>query len=369
MARMPEILRTKQDIGMKVFGTIVPEGEKACITHWNGRVSVKDGPLRTPPLSKVDLFTKVIVPEGEQGYIIDEEGNYTEVIGPNVSHIHPEGQYKGHQRFELANYEAMVVIDEDGKLNIHKGADEPTVWVRDRQRIHTFHWTGSKGDTEEKTPGALNIQRLRLQDTQTYFSFPVRTRDNIVALLRLMLYYGYTDIGKLMENNDPLGAMYNKIMATMVGYVATMPFDDFKEGTNEKITGHELFTQRLDFFREFGLEIQDVVVRAWEPVDIQVQRVLEKAATIQTEKALDQAEHERKMAKLTFEGVELDKAQELEDKRAQASANEGEREARKLLMMYSTIVDKVGEETARRLLVLSQAAKADALYITPSILG
>ena len=369
MERLPNIQGIKRTFAPQSFGSIIPEGEKARITHWNGKVALLDGPSRSPWFSRVELFHKLIIPEKEQGYVIDEKGVYEEVMGPNVVYIHPEGEYKPHQRVELANYESMVIIDEDGAINIKKGNETPTIWVKDRQRIHNFHWTGSQGDTEEKTPGALNIQRLRLQETQTYFSFPVRTRDNIVAMLRLMLYYGYGDIQKLIDNNDPLGAMYNKIMATMVGFVAEMPFDDFKEGTNEKVAGHELFTGDKHFFTDLGLDIKDVVVRAWEPVDMAVQRVLERAATIQTEKALDAAEHERKMAQLTFEGQELTKAKELDQQRSEAQEAEGEREARKLLMIYSTLEGKTGEDTARKLILLHQASKADALYISPTMLG
>lgn len=348
--------------------SIIPEGRIARITHWNGDVTIKQGPARAPLFSRVELFDKIIVPEGEQGYLINENGGYQEYTGPAVVHVHPEANYKPHHRFELANYEAMVVIDENGVVHIYQGSDSPTVWVKDRQRIHNFHWTGSIGNVEDKVPGALNIQILRLQDTQTYYSFSVRTKDNIIVILRLMIYYGYGGINLLMENNDPLSAMYNKIMSTMVSFVATLTFDEFKEGTNEKITGHPLFNQDKVFFSAYGIGIQDVVVRSWEPVDISVQRVLEKAAIIQTEKALDTAEHERKIAKLDQEKIELNKAKELDNLRLEAFAAEGSQEGQKLLSMYETLESKVGEETARRILLLRQAAAAKALYVTPTLL-
>lgn len=369
MNRVPEIQGIRMHTATRSEGSVIPDGEIAHITHWNGTVTIKHGPGRKPLFSRVWFFDKIIVPEGEQGYIIDELGNYSETCGPRVVHVHPEGAYKPHQRHELAHYEAMVVINEDGIVHAHTGKTTPVVWVKDRERVHTFHWTGSRGDTEFKTPGALNINVLRLQDTQTYFAFPVRTHDNIVVLLRLMIYYGYDSIEKLLENNDPLGAMYNKIMATLVEYVATMPFEEFKEGTNEKISRNRIFHKEKAFFSALGIEIHDVILRAWEPTDAQVQRVLEKAATIQTEKSLDQAEHERKMAKFGFEGQELEKAQLLDQKRALASAAEGDREAQKMLTVYNALSPVVGEETARRILVLRQASEADALYITPSLLN
>lgn len=353
----------------RLNGSIIPEGRKARVTSWTGRVRIVDGPARKPLFSTVEIFNQVIVPIGEQGYIVNEEGDYQEVVGPEVIHIHPDGAYKPHHRHELAHYESMVVIDEDGHINIHKGSETPTVWVKDRQRVHTFNWTGSRGDTEEKSPGALRVQTLRLQDTQTYFSFPVRTRDNIVINLRLMIYYSYGEIEKLLQNNDPLGAMYNRIMATMVGFVAGLPFDQFKDNTNDQIANHPLFNTGKAVFEEDGISIEQVVVRAWEPIDREVQRVLERAATIQTQKTLDQAEHERKMQQLEFEGVELDEGQKLEDKRAKAAASEGDRDAQKLATLYNNLVGSVGEETARKVLVLKQASQADALYLTPAMLN
>ncbi len=351
-----------------MFRTIIPQEERARVIHWNGKISIVDGPYRLPLLAKADIFEKEVIPDGEQGYLIDENGNYQEMIGPTVVYIHPEGEYRPHRRFDLANHEAMVVIDEEGKYNIYLGSTTPSVWVKDRQRVYQFHWTGSRGDTEEKSPGALNIQILRLQDTQTYFSFQVRTNDNVVITLRLMIYYSYTSVEKLLSNNDPLGAMYNKIMATLVDFVATLDFDEFKENTNEKIARHELFTDGRTFFQEFGIDVQQIVVRAWEPIDRQVQAVLERAAMIQTQKTLDEAEHERKMNQFDYEEKELVRASQLDAQRAQTATAEGNREAVQLAAMYDGLKEQVGGPVAQQLLKLKVAGTAQALYISPQLL-
>src|SRR3990167_3925525 len=103
MNHSPDPYVGSQSIRPGRFDNIIPENRKARITYWNGKVSVINGPARKPLFSNIDIFNQITVPEGERGYLIEEQGQYQEIIGPVVVDIHPDGAYKSHYRWNLAN--------------------------------------------------------------------------------------------------------------------------------------------------------------------------------------------------------------------------------------------------------------------------
>lgn len=358
--------------------TTIAMGSRYLVIRPSGKTKVVDGPKRIFTLfGTIALpFEETVVEEGMRGYLVDENGRFHRIEKPGRIFIHPiGGKWLPDKRFNLASHEAMVVIDEDGSSIPLRGETDPIVFVSARQRVREFVWTGSKGDTEEKSPGSLRPKDgiLRLCDTQTYLAFPVRTKDNVTITLRLMIYYGYPSLEKLMERDDPLGAMYNKVISTLVEFIGGISFDEFKDRTGERIGNHPLFTNEqgndgLEYFRGIGIEIQKVVVRAWEPQDRQVQAILAQAATIQTQRTLDQATHEQAMAKIGHEMVEIQGRAKLDDEKKKAAQSEGQRRAEELLALFSSLSGKIGEGTARQILLLHEARQAEQLVISPEML-
>jgi len=352
---------------------VIPAGEKALVTSSGGVRTVVTGPKRVWRGSNVQMFRREVIPQNSRGTLVDENGKFSSVQGPSVVHIHPDGHFIPDLMRNLASHEAMVVIDRNGKYRIETGDKTPTVWVTMEEQIHEFKWTGSRGDTEVKTPGALRINCLRMQDTQTYVEYQVRTKDNIVAAINLMISFKFVDIEKLLANDDPMGAMYNRILADITKHVATLSFDDFKEDTEAKVTGIDLFTDTgRKWFDNLGISLETVVLRAWRPLDVNVQRILEQAATANAQKAVDAANHERKMTQLQNEDAILDREASLDAKRREAAVARGQASGAELVAMFDALTlapSKISMETGERLLALTLASKAETLCLPPEMLG
>lgn len=364
----PKLLQTLASLKRETL----PSDEKAIIIDrkWNKKEIT--WPYKIWIFETAKVFIPHVIHEWEKWFLVDEKWKYTEISWPSVVRVHPEWEYIPHKKINLARHEVVVIIDEDWKYKIFQWSENPIVWVTSKQRLHTFRWTWSKWDTEEKSPWSLAINTIRLQETSTYFSFNVRTKDNIVIKLRLTIYFWYRSVEELLKSDDPTWIMYNKIMSSLVNYVAKLNFEDFKEWTNDKISSFELFKRQdkdnLWFFRKVWINISEVVVREWAPINQPVQRILEEAATVQTQKTLDKAAHERNLERIKYESIELDENTRLQEKQKESSKAKWIEEAERMKAIFSNIKGEVWLETARTLLLIMQASKADALYLSPEML-
>lgn len=355
------------------FLELLAEGERAVVTSIFGKSKIVEGPASISKLNRIEKFDTIMLTELDRGVFTNELGKAETISGPCVVHIHPRGEFLFDTRVQLAKHEAIVVIDVDGKPKICTGDTEPVVYITKGQTIHEFKWTGSRGDSEHKTPGALRITKLRLQDTQTYVSYNVRTSDNIVAVVSLMISFKYTDVNKLLHNDDPLGAMFNRIMAELVDAVSKLTFDEFKTNTNEHITNVPLLKEKegvnsLSWFHQYGIEINSVILREWNPVDRSVQSILERAATANANKAVDEAEHERRIRQLSNEEIALDKERVLDEKRAESAKARGVASGMELSALYQTLTKTAGKAVADKAVTLTIASKAQNLSIPSQIL-
>jgi regulator of protease activity HflC (stomatin/prohibitin superfamily) len=129
----------------------------------------------------------------------------------------------------------------------------------------------------------INFEILRLDNSQTYFSFPVRTKDNVVVNLKLMIFYEVSHLENLIKNtHDPMCEFYNKLQATITSEIAKKSFDNFKNDTGDFIS--ELSADKDLNFEGIGLSIDEIVLREWEPQERRVQDILEKAAMVESQK-------------------------------------------------------------------------------------
>ncbi len=314
-------------------------------------------------------FERVMLTEQQIGWLYDETGEYREVKWPAVIHVHPNGRFVAFERKTLSEKEAMVVIEQDGKENIILWKEKPALFINPvQQRVKKFRWTGSaSGPDSDKVPWALNFEVLRLGDSQTYFSFPVRTRDNAMVTVKLMIFYGIDDVTKLVqESHDPFCEFFNKIQAAVTDEVAKLSFDEFKQGTGQKITEMGFFTQKP--FESLGIRIDSVSLREWEPVDKNVQRVLEQAAIVQTQKSLDTAEHERTMAKIGYEETQLTSTQQLATLRQEESKQAGIKKGIEMTALIEELKKVVDPAQAVALMKLHLASQAQELNIGSNML-
>jgi hypothetical protein len=126
------------------------------------------------------------------------------------------------------------------------------------------------------------------------------------------------------------------------------------------------FTQKP--FESLGIRIDSVSLREWEPVDKNVQRVLEQAAIVQTQKSLDTAEHERTMAKIGYEETQLTSTQKLATLRQEESKQAGIKKGIEMNALIEELKKVVDPAQAVALMKLHLASQAQELNIGSNML-
>lgn len=322
------------------------------------------------PDAIVIQYQKIILNEWEKAWLYDENWEYEEVAGPKVIYEHPEGKLERFSRVQLSEREAIIKVQQNGKEEIISGKDTPEIYINPVvEKLKNFSWTGSweGGPDSQKVPGMIQFQVLRLDNSQTYFSFPVRTQDNVVIDLKLMIFYMISDVTNLVKNtHDPMCEFYNKLQATITSQIAKLKFDDFKEGTGKRITDMKDL-QEMEF-ENIGLSIDEIVLREWEPEEKRVQDILQKAAMVESQKWLDKADNERTLQLLSFEMEQAEKQKELWEIRKENAQQEGERQGAKLAKILHNLQEEAGKEEGLALMKLYLAKDANYLNIWSEIL-
>ncbi len=325
------------------------------------------------PDGKFVEYNRKTLESWEKWWIFDEKWNHREVEWPNEFYIHPEWKLLKFQKIQISQREAIVIIWQDWKEKIIEWKDSPEILINPfLERVKRFYWTWSweEGWDTEKVPWALTFEKLRLDDTQTYFSFPVRTKDNVEIEIKLMIFYSISNLEKLVtENHDPLCEFYNKIQSEVTKEISRKNFDNFKEDTWKKISKMEFF--KNDPFWNIWIKIDAVNLRQWSPQEIAVQRVLEESAMVQSQKDLDKSNHKRNMKNIKYEQTQLKERQKLAQWEKEQAKQRWEASWEELW----TIIEKLGEklpegnkDEAISLMKLYLASKAQTLNIWSDLL-
>jgi hypothetical protein len=339
---------------------VVAQGDRVLYIDENGKEHIYDGPRvvwEHPDATGVRVFAKETIPQGVQKHILHEDGTYQTIIGPQSVLIDPRAKCIQATELTLASNQAAVVVRKDGERDMILGTQTSSMFLEPKETIHTFYWTGgSAEDKELKEPGRLQLRTLRLDETPSWVKYLLRTKDNCELWVHLMLRIKFVEPEKLLKTDDPYAVMYNKIQSYLTHKIGGMTFEEFRNDylsiLKENFYGPDSDLGKI--IAEFGLEVSEVDLREWHPVDTQVNRILSESATVATRQALALAQHEEKMKKLEYDEAELKRQlgnQEIHSKTAQVA---GETDAAKLVAKFDKLKSALGEEKAYRLVLLAE---------------
>ena len=141
---------------------------------------------------------------------------------------------------QVAAKEAVVVYSQkDGTSNVQRRIEYgPTLFMpRPGEWLHTFVWHASEGGSQgvRKIPKGLVFQKLWLMPDQMYHDVPdVRTADDAVLTIRLMLFFELLDIATMLETtHDPIGDFVNAATSDVVDFTGRHDFESFKGHTDK----------------------------------------------------------------------------------------------------------------------------------------
>lgn len=333
---------------------VVPTGDKVVVWDQHGEETSYEGPAAVNVHPDGDIFfcPRKVLDADQKVLVIDKDGHEQVLSGPCVLHEGPRDQIREFRLVRLATNEAACVVRQDGTREIVLGSVQPRLFLDPREKLQGFVLTGG-GDADGlgKQPGALRFEMLRLQPTQAYFAFPVRTADNAVLILKLMVFMEVKRPDLFVLRDDPFAVMFNFIMAEATALVGSLSFDAFKQQPGSRLQEHFAAAASngkpvLHFLQdEYGLDVSNVVMRGWMAEDRQVQKILDQAAAAQTQRDVERAEHALRLEQLENQREQLEKAAQNHELKASAAEAEGMQEGLRIASMYKAVegaLDKAG---------------------------
>jgi hypothetical protein len=330
----------------------VEEGQRALMIRRNGRMEVIEGPRRVwKPFRRFERMRHFIAHPGEFLVVRFRDGRQEHIPGPADIWFDPRihEQITRQDALQLAAKEAVIVYSRpSGAETIARRiVNGPMLFVpAPGEWLHTFAWHGSEtgGQGQKKVARGLVFQKLWLMPDQMYHDVTdVRTADDAVLTIKLMIFFELTDIERMLETtHDPVGDFVNAATSDVVDFLGRRTFEDFKKDTG-KLNEIETYRQLAVRASQTGYRINKVVYRGYDaPARLQAMhdQAIEARTKLQLERATEEqaqgledyklnAQMSRSARRRTEQANEVQTEIELAQKRQEADlrAREAERTA------------------------------------------
>lgn len=282
-----------------MFFYTIEEGKRVLVVNSSGKMDVVEGPARIWRRGRSFRPMKHYVAHPSEFLVVQfRNGEQKHLSGPAHVWMDPREhqQITKEEALAIADKEAIIVYTEgdDGTVErriVHGPATfvpEPGEW------LHDFSWHGSVGG--KKVPGALQFQKLWLLPDQMYHDVPdVRTADDAVLTIRLMMFFELSDIETMLSmTHDPIGDFLNAATSDVVDFVGRHSFESFKQNT-EKLNDTSTYKQLLSRAAQIGYKVNRVVYRGYgakASLEQMHDQAIESRTRLQLEKATEQQSQE-----------------------------------------------------------------------------
>ena len=256
---------------------IIPQGECWSIVEADGSISSVDGPRSIRCINtKLSKRRSYVADESEYLEIRFLAGHSQVVPGPASLFEDPilHQSVRILKGVNVNNNEALVVYREeggkDGETSITREIVRGPVLYKPRapsEWNHKFSWHGhdpSGGELARKRPHALKFEKLICAPSSTYYDVEnVRTADDALLTVRLMIFYKLTDITAMMDaTNDPMADIINSVSSDVISFCSARSFEQFKE-TSEQLNTLGVFQSLVETVSSRGLQVSKVVFRGY----------------------------------------------------------------------------------------------------------
>lgn len=286
-----------------MFYYTVDDGQRALSVRRDGTMEVIVGPRRVFRWGRrFERMSHYVAHPGEFLIVRFRDGRQEHVQGPADIWFDPRShiEISKEDALQISAKEAVVVYSqgEDGKLS-RRVVHGPEVFVpRPGEWLHTFSWHGAKGGHEgyQKVPNGLVFQKLWLMPDQMYHDVPdVRTADDAVLTIRLMIFFELVDIETMLNTtHDPIGDFVNAATSDVVDFTGRHDFDSFKRNT-EKLNDLGAYPQLLSRAAQCGYRVSKIVYRGYgapESLQRMHDEAIESRTRLQLQRATEQQAQE-----------------------------------------------------------------------------
>lgn len=307
--------------GLGMFYYTVEEGQQVLMTQLNGTMSVLVGPCRVWSWwRRFERMEHHVAHPGEFLITKYRDGHEEHAAGPSDLWFDPRKHESIVKKecLQISAKEAVVVYRHDGgpdRTTTRRIIYGPSLFTPEPgEWLHTFSWHASQGGSHgvKKVPNGLVFHKLWLMPDQMYHDVPdVRTADDAVLTIRLMIFFELTNIELMLQNtHDPIGDFVNAATADVVEFTGKHQFESFKQNTDKL---NDLATYKTLAARsvQSGYRIHNVVYRGYGAAD-SLQQMHNQAIEARTRLQLERATEEQAQA---LENFKLESQMARADKR------------------------------------------------------
>jgi len=327
----------------------VEEGQRALMIRKDGRMEVIVGPRRVwIGSSRFEKMRHFVAHPGDFLVVRFRDGRQEHITGPADVWFDPRvhEHITRQEALQLAAKEAVVVYSKavENAPITRRLVYGPTLFVpAPGEWLHTFSWHGSDGGSQgvKKVAKGLVFQKLWLMPDQMYHDVTdVRTADDAVLTIKLMMFFELLDIDRMLEaTHDPIGDFVNAATSDVVDFLGHRTFEEFKKETG-KLNELETYRQLTARAAQNGYRINKVVYRGYgapdrlqamhdQAIEARTKLQLERATEEQSQSLEDfklTAQMNRAARRRTEQAVEVDTEIELARKRQEAERQQKEAE-------------------------------------------
>lgn len=293
----------------------IAEGKRVLAYRRNGKIKVLIGPQRVwIGFTRFEPMKHFVAHPAQYLSIRFLDGRETTQVGPSEVWFDPREHeaIEIHECLDLGTKEAVVVYgtsaqpDDDTPGMSRRVFHGPGLFSpKPGEWLHRFSWHASHGGSrgEEKRPNALQFEKLCLMPDQMYHDVrDVRTADDAVLTIRLMIFFELIDIERMLDTtHDPIGDFINAATSDVVEFTGKRSFDDFKKQT-DSLNDIATYGQLLHRAGQCGYKINNVVYRGYgAPDSLQAMHdeAIQSRTRLQLEKATEKQAQEVEDFKLT----------------------------------------------------------------------
>jgi hypothetical protein len=289
-----------------MFFYTVEEGHQVLMRRPDGTMQVVVGPKRVWKGRNTFRPMEHHVAHPDQFLIVRyRDGRQEHLAGPTHLWLDPRVhlQVTCEDALQIAAKEAVVVYSRaSGSAAITLAPEAapiarrivhgPALFVpQPGEWLHTFSWHASRGGSRgvHKVANALVFQKLWLMPDQMYHDvFDVRTADDAVLTIRLMIFFELLDIERMLDTtHDPIGDFVNAATSDVVEFTAKHAFESFKRST-EHLNDLGTYRQLAGRAAQCGYRINKVVYRGYGTAEA-LQQMHDHAIEARTKLQLDRA--------------------------------------------------------------------------------
>jgi hypothetical protein len=293
-----------------MFFYTVDDGQRVLMISRDGTTQVVQGPRRLWRIGRrFKPMLHYVAHPGEFLIVRVRDGAQQHLAGPCDLWMDPRQHLsiEKEEALPLADKEAVVVYsrDDQGRASRRLVHGPATFIPAPGEWLHTFSWHGATGASGVKVPNALTFQKLWLLPDQMYHNIDdVRTADDAVLTVRLMIFFELVNIDRMLEaTHDPIGDFINAASSDVIDFTARYAFHAFKQHTH-LLNELETYRQLTSRAEQSGYRINKVVYRGYSaPPALQhmQDQAIESRTRLQLEKDTERQAQDLADAKLERE--------------------------------------------------------------------